>query len=280
MKDRPTNLNGLVHGCCATKLILYAGEEVEFAAFTAAWRAEYPPESPLEESVLAKVIEKAWQEQRCDVRFLEMDVVQGVTPPNDWTEEEHHKLGLFTRYKTTAERAFQRKYSQLRTLRQDRLDRLERQAAQEKLRQQRLIQGKVAQKAAEEAEKAAEAAKPKPLPEPDLKVQQRAIVTTENGVVTSQIYPSNEQIMCIVSASHRYKSISRVFEFHGPLPAEYAWAVSNPPPDPLPPVIYSKLIPIQQWLNHIAAEALHGNGHWTPIASDPDSDSEPLDLAA
>jgi hypothetical protein len=276
MKDRPTNLNGLVHGCCATKLILYAGEEVEFAAFAAAWRAEYPPESALEESVLAKVIEKAWQEQRCDVRFLEMDIVQGVKSPHDWTEEEHHKLGLFTRYKTTAERAFQRKYSQLRTLRQDRIDRLARAAAQEKLRQDHLAQEKVAQKAAEVAEKAA-AAQPKPIAEPDLLFEQRLIVTTENGAMTTQIYPTSEQVMRVVSIGPRYKTVVRAFEFHGEVPAQYAWAVPNPPPDPFPSVLYID-IPVQQWLNHIVHEELHGNGHWLPI--ELESEPEPQDLAA
>ena len=78
----------LTHGCRATKLVLYEGEEAEFAEFTEAWRAEYPPNSPLEERLLSEVIQKAWQERRCDLRYLEVDVLQGVKKPSDWSADE------------------------------------------------------------------------------------------------------------------------------------------------------------------------------------------------
>ena len=37
------------HGCRATKLLIYEGEEAEYAEFCETWRAEYQPESQLEE---------------------------------------------------------------------------------------------------------------------------------------------------------------------------------------------------------------------------------------
>jgi hypothetical protein len=258
------------HGCRATKLLIYEGEEAEYAEFCETWRAEYQPESQLEENVLAQVIEKAWQERRCDQRFCEVDFVTGTKNPLHWTAEDHHEVGLFTRYKTTSERSFQRKLNQLRTLRQDRLDRLKRSIEREKLRQEQL-------ELARTAEKATAAAQLKPKPEPDLMFEQRIIVTTENGPMTTQIYPTSEQVTRVVSASSRYKTVSRAFEFHGPVPVEYAWAVPNPPPDPFPSVLYID-IPVQLWLNHIVHEELHGNGHWLPI--ELESESEPRDLAA
>ena len=69
------DLKRMKHGCRATKLVIYEGEEEEYAEFCELWRAEYQPESKLEESVLAQVIDKAWQERRCDQRFCEVDAV-------------------------------------------------------------------------------------------------------------------------------------------------------------------------------------------------------------
>ncbi len=53
-------------------------------AVTEARRAEYPPNSALEERLLSEVIDKARQERSCELRFFEVDVLQGVKPPVDF----------------------------------------------------------------------------------------------------------------------------------------------------------------------------------------------------
>lgn len=245
-------LSHLTHGCCARKLVLYEGEEAEFQAVTEAWRAEYPPNSALEERLLSEVIDKAWQERRCELRFFEVDVLQGVKRPDTWNDDETHKLSLHVRYKTTAERSFQRKLNQLRTIRQDRLDRLERESQQQKLRQEQAAQ-----------EKAVQDAVAKPPKEPDFAVQQQVIVNVLDGIVTSRVYPANEHIETVLTKHASFTKVTRFYVFPDGIPPEYAWAAPDPP-EPLLSRIEGQTLSAQEFLIHIQHEAEFGNGHWLP----------------
>jgi hypothetical protein len=247
----------LTHGCCARKLVLYEDEEAEFQAVTEAWRAEYPPNSALEERLLSEVIDKAWQERRCELRFFEVDVLQGVKRPDTWTNDDTHKLSLHIRYKTTAERSFQRKLNQLRTIRQDRLDRIEREIVQQKLRKEQAAQEKAALDAVE-----------KPPKEPDYSVQQQVVVNVQDGIVTSNVYPANDHIEHVLTKHPAFTKVDRFYIFPDGIPPEYAWAVHDSPEDPLPFRIAGQTLSTQQFLIHIQHEAEFGNGHWLPVELD------------
>jgi hypothetical protein len=238
----------LTHGCCAKKLVLYAGEEAEFEALTAEWRAEYPPRSPLEERLLSEVIEKAWQERRCELRFFEADVLVGIHKPAHWSDQDHHQIGLFTRYKTTAERSFQRKLNQLRQVRQDRLDRLEREPPPIAPRQK----------------------------EEDIvrKLMQQNIVRIVDGVTVNQVYPFNENISNLFTMLTGRVTVTRFYEFPNGVPPEYTW-VFDEPPNPVPVRTAGATMNAKQWFAQIAREALHGTGHWLPLEPDEDPEDTP-----
>ncbi len=103
------------------KLILEDERTEDFDRLAAGWQAEYGDEGQAAESLLRRVILNDWFLQRAERRYIEAETELAAVHPLEWTEEQHHQIELYLRYKTTAERSFYRALSAFRGLRKDKI---------------------------------------------------------------------------------------------------------------------------------------------------------------
>ncbi len=113
--------NAVTHGATAKRLFLQGENEQEFADLRAGWMLQYPPGSPAEVAMVEQLAKCEWFARRAERRYLEVEERLQARHAGDWEEEEFRRLERILRYKTTAERAFQRALSVVRQLRKDRL---------------------------------------------------------------------------------------------------------------------------------------------------------------
>ena len=103
--------NSTKHGACAQTLILPCESEESWLLLLNRWLKEYqPPEDSLLYDFVLKTAQAEWHRIRTH-RNLEsvMALTQGRSPFN-WTPDEIKKNDLCLRYKSAAERAFQRDF--------------------------------------------------------------------------------------------------------------------------------------------------------------------------
>ena len=107
--------NSLKHGCCAETLILPDVESEEhWDRLLNRWLAEYqPPEDSLEYDFVYKAAQAEWRRIRAHRNFDDLLRTIGPRSPFNWTPAEIKKHDLHLRYKTTAERTFQREFNTL-----------------------------------------------------------------------------------------------------------------------------------------------------------------------
>jgi hypothetical protein len=113
--------NATKHGMRSRKVIIGDERQEDFDALAAGWRYEYEPEGQAGESLIERVILNDWLLRRAEAQYLEAEAVMAAVPPLERTAEQHHKLELYLRYKTTAERSFYRAFQAVRGLRKDKL---------------------------------------------------------------------------------------------------------------------------------------------------------------
>lgn len=111
--------NALKHGCRSKRLLVGDETQEEFDALEEAWRREYGSEGQATESWLRRTIERDWDLRRSERNYEAVEVELAAIPPMQWSDEQHHKLELFLRYRTTQERSFQRAFTMLNQLQKD-----------------------------------------------------------------------------------------------------------------------------------------------------------------
>ncbi len=119
--NRPPRLNALTHGGRSKQLLVGDEKQEDFDRLNAGWRAEFEMEDQAGESLLGRVILNDWLLRRAERNYLDLEAKLAAIEPLDWSLEQHKKLELFLRYKTTAERSFGRFFNMLRGLRKDRI---------------------------------------------------------------------------------------------------------------------------------------------------------------
>jgi len=103
--------NSLQHGSCAEITILSCESQEAFDEILRRWCATYQPEpASLEFEFVLKTVQAEWQRIRCQRNYNDYIKILGERQPFDWSPEEIKKHDLLLRYKTTAERGFQRDY--------------------------------------------------------------------------------------------------------------------------------------------------------------------------
>ncbi len=114
--------NSTTHGCCSTQTIINGESQEEFNELLEDWLRAYEPEDSMQRSLVEQAVHAQWILKRNTNRYNEFEQSLEHKGVLEWTEEDHKKFERFTRYKTTAERAFNRAFTQLEQLRK-RLDR-------------------------------------------------------------------------------------------------------------------------------------------------------------
>ncbi len=109
--------NSTTHGCCSRQTIIRGESEEEFNQLLEDWLLDYQPEDSLQRSFVEQAVHAQWILQRNTNRYNELERSLEEKGVLEWSEEDHKKFERFTRYKTTAERAFTRAFTQLEQLR-------------------------------------------------------------------------------------------------------------------------------------------------------------------
>ena len=134
-KERSSK-NSTKHGCTAAKTVLLPGEDrEEWEQLRQGWLDDYDPGTHTSRSLVLKLAEADWFLLRNLRRYraVEHELYEEQEDPLQWTEEQHKKLERFLRYRTTAERAFDRALRNLEQVRRTRmLDAEKRQKARER----------------------------------------------------------------------------------------------------------------------------------------------------
>jgi len=103
--------NSIKHGSCSQTLILPCEKEESWLLLLNRWLKTYqPPEDSLLYDFVLKTAQAEWYRIRAHRNLDCFDnIIQGFSPFN-WTPDQVKKYDLMLRYKTTAERAFQREF--------------------------------------------------------------------------------------------------------------------------------------------------------------------------
>ncbi len=109
--------NSTTHGCCSNQIIIKGESEEAFKQLLEDWLRDYEPEDSLQRSFIEQAVHAQWILRRNTLRYNELEKSLEDKSILDWSEEDHKKFERFTRYKTTAERAFTRAFTQLEQLR-------------------------------------------------------------------------------------------------------------------------------------------------------------------
>jgi hypothetical protein len=228
MADDPSN-NALKHGCTSKKRILPGESEEEWKQLEQAWLDEYQPTNDNFLSLVRQAVGAEWNLNR-NLRAYH-DTLQSIytrcDSPTEWTEEDHKSIERFTRYKTTAERSFQRARNLVENTRQNRLREAHRREQLELAwtKERRLSETRASKKTRE----------PKQAPEPQAKIvlgtspvipaiSQYIDVQTKDEKTVSAIDPSNEEILQqSATMDPPPQLIYRNLCFHHGIPPEYEW---------------------------------------------------------
>ncbi len=108
--------NSTTHGCCSKQAIIQGESEEEFNQLLEDWLLDYQPEDSVQRSFVEQAVHAQWVLRRNTNRYNEFEQSLEAKSVLEWTEEDHKKFERFTRYKTTAERAFTRAFTQLEQL--------------------------------------------------------------------------------------------------------------------------------------------------------------------
>ncbi|MFL6354598.1 MAG: hypothetical protein ACJ74Z_22485, partial [Bryobacteraceae bacterium] len=100
--------NSTTHGCCSKQPIIKGESEEEFNELLEDWIDDYRPRGRSERMLVRQAVEAQWGLKRNTNRFNELEEALEEKKATEWTEEEHQKMERFLRYRTTAERSFQR----------------------------------------------------------------------------------------------------------------------------------------------------------------------------
>ena len=223
--------NATTHGCCSKTVILPGESQEEFDQLLEDWTGDYQPAHAADRVLVEKAVRELWFMMRNTSRYAAFEQSLHAVSPLDWTEEQHQKLERFIRYKTTAERSFQRASTTLEQIHRRR-DRVEACAASPVAR---------TSKPSTEPEITHEPDVPEPdLPEQDLPEQDLPeqppppfihgleqwvdITRGEDGEGITAVEPSNEQLLeDLAVMKPPAEMVRRQFYFHDGVPDEYAW---------------------------------------------------------
>ncbi len=213
--------NARTHGLTSQKLFLPGENEQEFAEMRETWFVQYPPESVAEGEMVEQLARQHWFLRRAERRYADVEERLGESSAADWSDEQFRLLERIVRYKTTAERSFQRSLTMVRQLRKDRQQE-ERAAAQAEARQQAATQSRVVYEGRGKNKK------------PVFRVLEQWVeARVTEGVTTTVYVPTNEEMREKARASEENgvtpQMVYRRMNFPDSVPPEYAWTNRHDP---------------------------------------------------
>ncbi len=242
--------NALKHGCRSEKILLAGEDPAEFESTVDAWFDHYHPATEPAIALVEQLARSHWKLKRNQKRLEEIEYELPANP-SDWTAVHHQQFTLFTRYLTTAERSFFRSYKEIEAhYHRIHRDEIARSLA---LAQITRMEFKRLDKVDEAALK-------------QLRFDQIVEVEQADGIVTTSLLPSNEELLELGSkraAPPAY--VARWLMFTGGIvPDEYAWTRAVTPKNGAYPQAAQRM-PWRLWLEQIEHEASTGSGRIGPL---------------
>ncbi len=244
-----SSMNRLTHGLRSEKAVLRDEDPAEYEATMQAWVDTYDPQDRKEDELVHELGLAHWHLKRGRKRLEE---IEWNLPGNAWNwTEEHQKLfANFTRYKTTAERSFNRAYKEMEAHRG-------RQFRDEQIR--------------EKARIAAAAVELRWLTKQEintnraLKVTQFVEIEVEGGECITSCYPTNQEITDFYEKRQTPPIlVKRFLVFLDGVPPEYGWiGPKHVEKSEEPQAVQNMLWP--RWLEVIGREEASGTGHVGPM---------------
>ena len=114
-------LNSLTHGAASRQTFLPNENPKDFFNLLYDTHCYYKPSCALHAEFVTNLAEAQWHLKRCRGAFQTFEEFLYEFQPDSvkWTEEDHHRLHLFARYQTQAERTLQRALSNVRAVTKD-----------------------------------------------------------------------------------------------------------------------------------------------------------------
>ena len=103
--------NARTHGCTSTQLLLPHEDPAEWEALKAAWIRDYSPDCDTFRELVLAAATAQWFLRRNDKRLNEAEQflhTEAHASPLFWLEPQHRLYERILRYRTAAERSFQR----------------------------------------------------------------------------------------------------------------------------------------------------------------------------
>jgi hypothetical protein len=118
-----SSVNATTHNGCSQKLIVEGERLEDFHALVASLVDHYQPADPHEQSLVEDLAHGRWFLWRRQRAFTSVESDVYVFQPNEgkWTEAEFKRIALADRYRTTAERSFNRVLKNVETFSKERV---------------------------------------------------------------------------------------------------------------------------------------------------------------
>jgi hypothetical protein len=114
--------NGRIHGFTASRIIFNTPEEQEeYDALVAEYKSNLAPKGPIELDTFHQLIHAAWRLRNLAIADSQLYEKAGADPILCENPEIEKRAALLHRYRTAAERAYQRALNQLKALQNNRL---------------------------------------------------------------------------------------------------------------------------------------------------------------
>jgi hypothetical protein len=275
-----TSRNASKHNCTSTQLIVGDEDPDEFTALLESLTAEYQPETEMQKNTVMQAARTTWDLIRVNREFdkSQQKLYGAQKNMHEWDAAQQSEFERMLRYRTRAERAYERALHQVEFLRKLRLQAQQR-AFWENLQTEKLTlskerlklsavrlsdtpkdnaEGKISNPAK------AEEAPPDRWPAAIVHLSQIIEVRLLDGVISIRVHPQTDDLRvdaaCAVPGTH----VRRRFEFPDGIPAAYAW-VNEPDIRPGPLTWVQSFETVQDWLAHIDWEAAAANGEFLPV---------------
>jgi hypothetical protein len=257
--------NATRHGLCSNRLILPDEDPHEWNYLKEGWLYDYDPQSPTTLGLVLQAAEAQWLLLRARRRYNENEQKLYIEQrdPILWNEQQQKQFDRFTRYRTTAERAFQRALRAVEDLRRQRsLEAARFRTAElraQEIELQRQKQSEPTPRASSVTGKTARKIAP-PLP-----LEQWVQVTVEDGKPVTKLYPPNDVLLKKVQKMDSPPElVYRRLDFVNGIPPEYHWTAKSTPELFETGGAGIQRMRYETWLDVIEREAATGTGHIGP----------------
>lgn len=109
-----TSLNTIKHGCRSRQLLLKHENPNDWIKLREMYMEEYKPQSEFMERLVDDAVRERWifERNQTNLHTVQVDLPED---PRLWQPDHHHRIALFMRYQTTAERSFNRALARLQS---------------------------------------------------------------------------------------------------------------------------------------------------------------------